>query len=202
METLYFAAAKTQERTRRLASDSWNMRTRSPAMKTACLLLAAVAALAGAPFARAQERLPEAHPSAEEVRALRQLVEKQSREIDELRLAIEELTKVVQLKEGAKLTTPLASAHPAAAAPATAAPEPPPAPTAPAPEPRVERAEPAGVQHTVAKGETLTSIAKHYNVSIAELHKANKVVDERKLQIGQVLEIPPKPPTTDKKENP
>jgi LysM repeat protein len=167
-------------------------------MKTACLLLAAVAALAGAPFASAQERLPEAHPSAEEVRALRQLVEKQSREIDELRLAIEELTKVVQLKEGAKLTTPLASAHPAAATPVTAAPEPP----APPPEPRVERAEPAGVQHTVAKGETLTSIAKHYNVSIAELHKANKVVDERKLQIGQVLEIPTKPPTTDKKENP
>ena len=68
----------------------------------------------------------------------------------------------------------------------------------------MERAEPAGVQHTVAKGETLTSIAKHYNVSIADLHKANKIVDERKLQIGQVLKIPTKPaePTTDKKENP
>jgi LysM repeat protein len=169
-------------------------------MKTVCLLLAALAAVAGAPFARAQERLPEAHPSADEVRALRQLVEKQSREIDELRLAIEELTKVVQVKEGVKVTTPLPAANPPAVAPApAAAPEPPaPAPT----EPRVERAEPTGVQHTVAKGETLTSIAKHYNVSIADLHKANKVVDERKLQIGQVLEIPTKPSTTDKKENP
>ncbi len=175
-------------------------------MKNVCLLLAAVAAVAGAPFARAQERLPEAHPSAEEVRALRQLVEKQSREIDELRLAIEELTKVVQVKEGVKLTAPLPAANPPAAAPAPApatAPEPSAPAAAPAPaEPRVERAEPGGVQHTVAKGETLTSIAKHYNVSIADLHKANKVVDERKLQIGQVLEIPTKPSTTDKKENP
>lgn len=172
-------------------------------MKTACLLLAAVAAVAGAPFARAQERLPEAHPSADEVRALRQMVEKQSREIDELRLAIEELTKVVQVKEGVKPTAPLPRANPSATPPAPA-PEPPAAPApAPAPtEPRVEHAEPAGVQHTVAKGETLTSIAKHYNVSIADLHKANKVVDERKLQIGQVLEIPTKPSTTDKKENP
>jgi LysM repeat protein len=171
-------------------------------MKTVCLLLAAIAAVAAAPFARAQERLPEAHPSADEVRALRQMVEKQSREIDELRLAIEELTKVVQVKEGGKLTAPLPAANPPAVAPAPAAAPEPPAP-APAPaEPRVERAEPTGVQHTVAKGETLTSIAKHYNVSIADLHKANKVVDERKLQIGQVLEIPTKPSTTDKKENP
>ncbi|HEV7403728.1 MAG TPA: LysM domain-containing protein [Chthoniobacteraceae bacterium] len=176
-------------------------------MKTVCLLLAAFAATAGALAQErfAPERLPEARPSADEVRALRQLVEKQSREIDELRLAIEELTKAVQLKEGARLPASLPGTHPAAPAPASA-PEPPPAPApvAPPPEPRVERAEPAGVPHTVAKGETLTSIAKHYNVSIADLHKANKVVDERKLQIGQVLQIPIKPAdtTTDKKENP
>jgi LysM repeat protein len=172
-------------------------------MKTVRLLLVAAAVLA-APCARAQERVPEAHPSAEEVRALRLMVEKQSREIDDLRVAIEELTKVVQAKEGVKVATPPPAAHPAeSAAPAVAAAKPePPAP--PPPEPRVERAEPAGLQHTVAKGETLTSIAKHYNVSIAELHKANKVVDERKLQIGQVLQIPTKSPetTTDKKENP
>ena len=96
-------------------------------MKTVCLLLAALAAVAGAPFAHAQERfaqerLPEAHPSADEVRALRQMVEKQSREIDELRLAIEELTKVVQVKEGVKITAPLPAANPPATAPA---PEPP-----------------------------------------------------------------------------
>jgi LysM repeat protein len=174
-------------------------------MPTVRLLLVAAVALA-APCLRAEDRLPPAQPSAEEVRALRQLVEKQSKEIDDLRLAIEELTKVVQSKEGAKpAAPPPPPAHPAEAA--AAKPEPPaPAPTAaaPSPEPRVERAEPAGVQHTVAKGETLTSIAKHYNVSIAELHKANKVVDERKLQIGQVLQIPTKPAenTTDKKENP
>src|SRR4051812_26203382 len=199
MHTVYFGAAKTQERTRRLASDSCNMRTRSPAMPTVHLFLVAAAVLA-APCVRAQERVPEAHPSAEEVRALRQMVEKQSREIDDLRLAIEELTKVVQAKDGVKPATP-----PPAETAAPAAPKPePPAPAAPVPEPRIERAEPAGVQHTVAKGETLTSIAKHYNVSMAELQKANKVVDERKLQTGQVLQTPTKPAetTTDKKENP
>lgn len=171
-------------------------------MKRACLFLALLAAVAAAPFARAQERLPEARPSAEEVRALRQLVEKQSRELDELRLALEELSKVVQLKDGAKLPTP--GVHPAPAPEAAPPAAPAPAPAAPPTEPRVERAEPVGVPHTVAKGETLTSIAKHYNVSIAELHKANKVVDDRKLQIGQVLQIPIKPaePTTEKKENP
>lgn len=172
-------------------------------MKTPRLLLVAALALAGAPFAHAQERLPEARPSAEEVRALRLLVEKQNRDIDELRLAIEELSKVVQLKEGAKLPGPGTRPAPAAPAPATE-PPPAPAPATPPPEPRVEKAEPVGVPHTVAKGETLTSIAKHYNVSIADLHKANKVVDDRKLQIGQVLQIPIKPaePTTEKKENP
>src|SRR4051794_5233577 len=147
MDPVYFAAAKTQERTRRLASDRLNMRTRSSAMPTVRLLLVAAAVL-GAPCARAQERVPEAHPSAEEVRALRQMVEKQSREIDDLRLAIEELTKVVQAKEGVKSAAPPPPAHPPEAAPpvpaAAPAPNPEPlapAPAAPAPEARVERAE-------------------------------------------------------------
>jgi LysM repeat protein len=41
----------------------------------------------------------------------------------------------------------------------------------------------------------LTSIAKHYNIPLAELQKANKNVNDRKLQIGQTLAIPtPKTP--------
>jgi N-acetylmuramoyl-L-alanine amidase len=47
-----------------------------------------------------------------------------------------------------------------------------------------------GTKHVVAKGETLTSIAKHYNIPLAELQKANKNVNDRKLQIGQTLTIP------------
>jgi LysM repeat protein len=48
----------------------------------------------------------------------------------------------------------------------------------------------AGNTHTVARGETLTSIAKMYKVSIDELQKANHIEDGRKLQAGQTISIP------------
>jgi len=47
-----------------------------------------------------------------------------------------------------------------------------------------------GNTHTVARGETLTSIAKMYRVSIDELQKANNIEDGRKLQAGQTIVIP------------
>src|SRR5947199_9716430 len=51
-----------------------------------------------------------------------------------------------------------------------------------------------GNTHTVARGETLTSIAKMYRVSIDELQKANNIEDGRKLQAGQTIAIPTAPP--------
>src|SRR5205809_289628 len=39
-----------------------------------------------------------------------------------------------------------------------------------------------GTTHTVARGETLTAIAKMYHVTIDELQKANNIEDGRKLQ--------------------
>ena len=47
-----------------------------------------------------------------------------------------------------------------------------------------------GNTHTVARGETLTSIAKMYKVTIDELQKANNIEDGRKLQAGQTIVIP------------
>lgn len=47
-----------------------------------------------------------------------------------------------------------------------------------------------GNSHIVARGETLTSIAKMYNVSVSELQKFNHIENDRKLQIGQTLMIP------------
>jgi len=47
-----------------------------------------------------------------------------------------------------------------------------------------------GTSHIVARGETLTSIAKMYNVSVSELQKYNHIENDRKLQIGQTLAIP------------
>ena len=48
----------------------------------------------------------------------------------------------------------------------------------------------AGNAHTVARGETLTSIAKMYKVTVDELQKANHIEDGRKLQAGQTISIP------------
>ena len=50
-----------------------------------------------------------------------------------------------------------------------------------------------GNTHTVARGETLTSIAKMYKVTIDELQKANNIEDGRKLQAGQTIVIPSPP---------
>jgi LysM repeat protein len=49
---------------------------------------------------------------------------------------------------------------------------------------------PAGNTHIVARGETLTSIAKMYKVTVEELQQANHIEDGRKLQAGQTISIP------------
>ena len=50
-----------------------------------------------------------------------------------------------------------------------------------------------GTTHTVARGETLTSIARMHNVSVSELQKFNHIDNPLKLQAGQTLLIPPSP---------
>ena len=50
-----------------------------------------------------------------------------------------------------------------------------------------------GSTHVVARGETLTSIAKMHKVGIEELQKFNHIENDRKLQIGQTLMIPGAP---------
>jgi len=47
-----------------------------------------------------------------------------------------------------------------------------------------------GNSHVVAKGETLTSIAKMHHVTIEELQKFNHIENDRKLQIGQTIMVP------------
>ena len=50
-----------------------------------------------------------------------------------------------------------------------------------------------GNSHVVARGETLTSIAKTHGVSVSELQKYNHIDNPLKLQAGQTLLIPPSP---------
>src|SRR6266567_11021 len=51
----------------------------------------------------------------------------------------------------------------------------------------------AHIRPGVMVGETLTSIAKMYKVTIDELQKANNIEDGRKLQAGQTIVIPSPP---------
>jgi LysM repeat protein len=53
----------------------------------------------------------------------------------------------------------------------------------------------SGNSHVVAKGETLTSIAKMHKVTVEELQKFNHIENDRKLQIGQTIMIPPAAPS-------
>ncbi len=48
-----------------------------------------------------------------------------------------------------------------------------------------------GNAHVVAKGETLTSIAKAHKVGVQDLQKFNHIENDRALQIGQTIMIPP-----------
>ncbi|MCC6873905.1 MAG: penicillin-insensitive murein endopeptidase [Sandaracinaceae bacterium] len=49
--------------------------------------------------------------------------------------------------------------------------------------------EPTGIEHVVAQGETLSHIALHYRVSVADLMRWNPTVEEQRLRVGQTLRI-------------
>jgi LysM repeat protein len=140
-----------------------------------------------------------------ELRELRQMVEQQSKQIEALSQQVSKLHEALDHSKSAGSPAPAPAPAPAATSPEHSAPASAPSPaTANPPAVEVPRAE-AVPKHTVAKGETLTSIAKLYNITVTELQKLNKIENDRKLQIGQTLTIPsPKPTdtTTEKKENP
>jgi len=46
--------------------------------------------------------------------------------------------------------------------------------------------------HVVKKGDTVHSIARAYGMTSEELIKLNKIADPKKLQLGEVLKIPPR----------
>ncbi len=57
-------------------------------------------------------------------------------------------------------------------------------------------------QLSVARGETLTSIAKLYKVTVDDLQNANHIEDGRKLQAGQTIIIPTPPPAGSSSSSP
>ena len=123
----------------------------------------------------AQTPAPESAKSADatQIEALTKKIDEQNTKIDALSQEILKLEQEVShIRPGIMIgeSTP---------APGTSA-----APSAPAVHPA------GGNTHIVARGETLTAIAKMYKVTVDELQKANHIEDGRKLQAGQTIVIP------------
>jgi LysM repeat protein len=155
---------------------------------------------------------------AQEIRELKILLEMQMKRIDELTVQVGRLVQTIEAQKAGGLPAQAPKREVGALPPFSGTTELKPQPSktvgdadaavsAPAHDTEVPKAEAvAGVRHTVAKGETLTSIAKQYNIPLADLQKANKDVNDRKLQIGQTLIIPatkiPETKSSEKKDNP
>ena len=183
------------------------------------------AALAGALLFSPIAAVAEDAQTVTEIRELKQLIEQQMKRIDELTVEVGRLHQSVEARKAALAPGPEPKREVGAIPPFsgyTTTLKPAPTKTE---VPKAERAKPeavaeaiepkaeasSGVKHLVGKGETLTAIAKRYNVGLPELQKANKGVNDRKLQIGQSLTIPvaklpetsnSETPATEKKENP
>ncbi len=109
-----------------------------------------------------------------QLEALTKKIDEQNMKIDALS---QQILKLEQLISARPPGVVIGEPTPASAAPATAA------AAAPA-------TSPSGNAHVVAKGETLTSIAKAHKVGVSELQKFNRIENDRALQIGQTIMIP------------
>ena len=116
-----------------------------------------------------------------------------AKKIDEQNAKIDALSQeVLKLEQQLSHSRPGVMIGEASPAPANAA-----APAGAAPHSAV-----AGNTHTVARGETLTSIAKMYKVTVDDLQKANHIEDGRKLQAGQTITIPTASPSDSSSPSP
>lgn len=134
------------------------------------LIAAALASHAGAQEAtgsRFNER---------QLETLTKKIDEQNTKIDALSQQILKLEQQISnMRPGVMIGESTPSPSSAASAPAAA-------PSSSAP--------PSGNAHIVAKGETLTSIAKTYKVGVQELQRFNHIENDRALQIGQTIMIP------------
>jgi LysM repeat protein len=147
-------------------------------MKTGATFLA-ISSLALCP-ASAQTPTPDAAKSTEaaQLEALAKKIDEQNTKIDALS------QEILKLEQQLSHVRPGVMIGEGAPAPATAG-----AAASAAAHPSV-----TGNTHTVARGETLTSIAKMYKVTVDDLQKANNIEDGRKLQAGQTIVIPTSSP--------
>jgi LysM repeat protein len=158
----------------------------------------AVVLLLGTPLAYSQDQKAAGGAGGgDEIRSIHQLLEQQAHQLETLTQQVAKLSALIETAHGV----------PTSPAPSPATQNMPPVQEtnpAPAASPEIPKAEAVdiGTTHVVSRGETLTSIAKQYKVSVGELQKVNKIHNDRTLQIGQTLTIPsPKSGDSHKKEN-
>ncbi len=130
------------------------------------------------PLGSAQTFTPAAtQPSdAAQLEALAKKIDEQNAKIDTLSQQILKLEQEISNKRPGVIIGENASSRAAAPVPTDSLPRP-----------------AGGSTHTVARGETLTSIAKSYKVGVEELQKFNHIEDGRRLQAGQTIMIPASP---------
>ncbi|HYM14623.1 MAG TPA: LysM peptidoglycan-binding domain-containing protein [Dehalococcoidia bacterium] len=109
--------------------------------------------------------------------------------IDPARLTVGAAVKLPPQTAGAPVTPAPATAPPASATPAAPAPTARPATATPAPTTPTS----LGQTYTVQSGDIPETIAAKFGITVAALLAANPGVDPTKLQVGQVLIIPPRP---------
>src|SRR5213075_1173593 len=129
--------------------------------------------------ASAQTPAPESRKSDDnaQLEALAKKIDEQNAKIDALSQEILKLEQqIARMRPGVMIGE---SPSPTPSSPTV--------PTTEAPKPTQQ----SGNSHVVAKGETLTSIAKMHKVTVEELQKFNHNENDRKLQIGQTIMIPP-----------
>jgi LysM repeat protein len=187
-------------------NEIWRLMFRIPAFIPVALALSIAQAMAQDPS-----------PELRELRELRALLEQQSKRLESLQEQLAELRGVVAKEKSTVEAGAGTTGTPEPAQGENPKPSPAPSPSG-TPQPglpegrvsgeipkEIPRAEavPSSTRHTVVKGETLTSISRHYNISVSDLQRINKIENDRKLQIGQSLTIPlPKSSETQPQKSP
>ena len=144
------------------------------AINLGTFILAAL--LASSASAQTVARSPAGSAEAAQLQALSKKIDEQNTKIDTLS---QQILKLEQQIANMRPGVIIGEATPTAAS------------SAAAPEASPHAAN--GNTHLVARGETLTSIAKMHGVTVSELQKFNHIENDRKLQIGQTIMIPGSP---------
>jgi LysM repeat protein len=126
-----------------------------------------------------------------ELEAIKVELKAQQGKIEQLSQEIAKLSEAIKESEANKEKAASEKAPSPTPAPKAVAVSPTPTPPATVGVENPSPSEPSGTRsHVVAKGETLTQIAKQYGVTVEEIQQANKIQDAKKLQIGQTIKIP------------